>query len=681
MPPKKRAKIRTAPAVPTYPPAASEAGGSSNAQLAEGPNLHRAPAHRAIRGRRGGLKDMPKMPLDILIEIFSRMHPRDLLNLARTSKDFRAFLMSRQSASFWRAARQQVHDLPECPQFLSEPQYANLLFFPYCHNCLKGNVKMVIWELYARYCSACRDQLLMHESVARELYEEVGEVTGTPSTLCIVADIPKSMFYHDPSILQKEYDEVKARWQAFTTDEEKKLFAQERTGAIEERMLPVKALKHWSHVQTNARHNELENMRKTRRTRIFERLRDEGWGEELDKMSPYSREKLDSHKLVRKAQKLTENGWQTIRPDLVAVMQGVRTIRLKNERSTLVQSRLRAFHHFYVSYEESVGLRTFVSKMQASFSDLALMSPFKDLLDSPSAAVFTPQDFEHLRYLIPAAREACYREQVLLFLAKACEVYQVPHQVTSLGLAIVTFACAECGRIDLRWPNVLAHRCSRRTEWPAEGYGLDVRLFAEHAGRRGPWKTDSVPFTPGSSAEVARTIVLACGCNPHTATYNDMEACGARLVCLVCPAEPVSGLRKVYDWKHAVAHRSRHCSPEYDGNESGWKVLDVRYAAKVREMETPIAWHPLYPEISGPTLSCARCHLDSNFFRQGHIQIAHGISNPRLNEDYFVHPDFHYVERRTVKIKFDKKARQVHFLTTGNGPLAGPVQCWMPLCE
>lgn len=61
------------------------------------------------------------------------MHPRDLLNLARTSKDFRALLMSRDSALFWKAAREQVPGLPECPAFLSEPQYANLLFSSFCN--------------------------------------------------------------------------------------------------------------------------------------------------------------------------------------------------------------------------------------------------------------------------------------------------------------------------------------------------------------------------------------------------------------------------------------------------------------------------------------------------------------------------------------------------------------------
>ena len=72
------------------------------------------------------------MPVWCYLQIFSHMHPRDLLNLARTTKAFRTFLMSRSSAPFWKAARQQL-ELPECPPHLSEPAYANLVFFFHCH--------------------------------------------------------------------------------------------------------------------------------------------------------------------------------------------------------------------------------------------------------------------------------------------------------------------------------------------------------------------------------------------------------------------------------------------------------------------------------------------------------------------------------------------------------------------
>jgi hypothetical protein len=70
---------------------------------------------------------------DASIQILSFLYPMDLLNLSRTSKDFRNLLLQRSSAAAWKAARLQVDGLPDCPPDLSEPQYANLAFYPHCH--------------------------------------------------------------------------------------------------------------------------------------------------------------------------------------------------------------------------------------------------------------------------------------------------------------------------------------------------------------------------------------------------------------------------------------------------------------------------------------------------------------------------------------------------------------------
>ncbi|KAI0721707.1 hypothetical protein C8T65DRAFT_800234 [Cerioporus squamosus] len=99
---------------------------SPNAQVPAAPS-------RRIRGKRGGLKDMPTLPLDVLVEIVSHMHPKDLLNMSRASRDFRSFLLNRTNAGLWRAARSNVPGLPDCPPFLSEPAYANLVFSFQCH--------------------------------------------------------------------------------------------------------------------------------------------------------------------------------------------------------------------------------------------------------------------------------------------------------------------------------------------------------------------------------------------------------------------------------------------------------------------------------------------------------------------------------------------------------------------
>lgn len=67
------------------------------------------------------------------MQIFSELEPSDLLRLSRTSKDIRSFLMSKNSAIIWKAARKNVEGFPDCPEDLNEPQFANLAFSSHCH--------------------------------------------------------------------------------------------------------------------------------------------------------------------------------------------------------------------------------------------------------------------------------------------------------------------------------------------------------------------------------------------------------------------------------------------------------------------------------------------------------------------------------------------------------------------
>lgn len=65
----------------------------------------------------------------------SNLLPLDLLNLSRTNKSFRSLLLKRSSISIWQAAQAQVPGLPDCPEDINEPQYANLLFGNDCYVC------------------------------------------------------------------------------------------------------------------------------------------------------------------------------------------------------------------------------------------------------------------------------------------------------------------------------------------------------------------------------------------------------------------------------------------------------------------------------------------------------------------------------------------------------------------
>lgn len=56
----------------------------------------------------------------------------DLLCLGRTNKAFRALVMHRSTKSVWKDSFALVDGVPACPEDISEPEWANLLFDGLC---------------------------------------------------------------------------------------------------------------------------------------------------------------------------------------------------------------------------------------------------------------------------------------------------------------------------------------------------------------------------------------------------------------------------------------------------------------------------------------------------------------------------------------------------------------------
>lgn len=83
------------------------------------------------RSRPGKLQELPNMPLDILFEIFEHLLPLDILRLSRTSKDLRRIILP--AKSIWRITYSNLPiPPPPCPEDLTEPQWASLLFETNC---------------------------------------------------------------------------------------------------------------------------------------------------------------------------------------------------------------------------------------------------------------------------------------------------------------------------------------------------------------------------------------------------------------------------------------------------------------------------------------------------------------------------------------------------------------------
>ncbi|KAJ3557326.1 hypothetical protein NM688_g1534 [Phlebia brevispora] len=122
---------------------------------------------------RGCLKDLPTVPVDILAEVMAHLLPLDILNLSRTTKAFRRFLMVRAAEFIWRRARGNAAGLPPLPDDMSEPAYASLMFDTYCHGCSADGFDTICWDLRLRYCVSCRERYFLLRGSIVKLYPEL----------------------------------------------------------------------------------------------------------------------------------------------------------------------------------------------------------------------------------------------------------------------------------------------------------------------------------------------------------------------------------------------------------------------------------------------------------------------------------------------------------------------------
>lgn len=128
------------------------------------------------KSRRGKLRDLPEMPLDILYEIFGHLFPLDVLRLSRTTKASRDLLMRRSALFIWHSAFSNLPVTPpSCPEDLNLPRWTSLLFETHCSVCLfrcmllssrlslrilrqfcsKHSVLKIFWMFRVRCCKRC----------------------------------------------------------------------------------------------------------------------------------------------------------------------------------------------------------------------------------------------------------------------------------------------------------------------------------------------------------------------------------------------------------------------------------------------------------------------------------------------------------------------------------------------
>jgi len=115
-------------------------------------------------------------------QIFSLIHPRDLIQVSWTSKVLNRFLTSRSSRHVWQASFKTIPENempPPCPPEITEFTYVNLLYFKFCMVCVPAVNRIVslpnqrlqncgssgppipgtAWSALTRLCGPCVNEL------------------------------------------------------------------------------------------------------------------------------------------------------------------------------------------------------------------------------------------------------------------------------------------------------------------------------------------------------------------------------------------------------------------------------------------------------------------------------------------------------------------------------------------
>ncbi|EAU80551.1 hypothetical protein CC1G_09948 [Coprinopsis cinerea okayama7 len=298
------------------------------------------------RRKAGKLAGLVSLPLDVLYEVFSHLSPHDLLHLSRTTKSIRRTILSKNAISLWKDVFAQQDDLPPCPDDMSLPAWASLVFEAHCHHCLTKNVRNVEWMLRMRLCEKCAKALLFCEDQLRCDDKKLDRLIRA----CVPFQKRKGKLYCLTSAKDafiRELDSMEG---------DRNAFVEERQKEMKRRREHAQECAMWSEDQEIEREAELLRMHRDRKEFIMERLEALGYGEEIEFLVDLEEETpgqlalpiptwddfvpFEEHPEVRPCKPLTERVWNNrVKNVMLEYMEKVRRYRKDNDRNLELEDR------------------------------------------------------------------------------------------------------------------------------------------------------------------------------------------------------------------------------------------------------------------------------------------------------------------------------------------------------
>ncbi|KAF8177607.1 hypothetical protein BJ912DRAFT_1045683 [Pholiota molesta] len=596
---------------------------------------------KRVRGIRGMLADVKDMPLDILFEIFSRLNPIDLVNLTRTSKDLRAIFTSRSSISVWKAARANIIPaMPDCPDDLSEPQYADLVFGKGCHHCGRNLAIMhTAWLARRRICNRCLDE---HCSVYFP-DKDMRTINGLNKYLPEIEFSQKMLthYFVEFAILWREtHDNI-------ADPKEKNSWiiskCNEREAICEHARLCATWVKEYAEYQ-----QFLIEQRTTKQLdNIAKRVAYLGWDEEVRKMLP-SEEKFEEQSEVRKMcrKELTDRILVRLDAQINEYMAIVKERRLKRERLAFLKDRLPILQK--VHNDHILTYPTTERYWYPMASELFLHEPkIQDIVNDTSSTLESMK--ERLMLILPEIYPDAINQLIrriddqLLEVIIASRPGEVIDRETVFGLATTLFQCSNCDtkfssfqrqRI-LRYNEAMLHACTRKAKFPAgyrDGFFIEKLTEEKHRSHRHDRLTVSK-----TALTIVPILAKLCGFEPSTATTQMMDDLDPVFECISCGSQEQG--RATMTWLGAVFHfhHKTHAEGSVKLERLNENEEDVARKRIIEMQERAIAatWTNL--------LQCVHCsESGTKAILMQHVKSAHGIKSP-TDKDIMLRVDANHI--------------------------------------
>ncbi|OJT01673.1 hypothetical protein TRAPUB_7875 [Trametes pubescens] len=293
---------------------------------------------------------------------------------------------------------------------------------------------------------------------------------------------------------------------------------------------------------------------------------------------------------------LASTEWLNIRRSVTALMETLRFSVFGTAWDNQLLKRLQLAYSVIASCQtqDPREPRTAASDKQAEITDLLLAPTLRQLIHAPVNTKLTADAFQPLLASLPALQEEWHQEcaRVLGNLVQANfgpQPTRAADGVDLLTLAVASFDCNQCKRTDLRWPNILAHRCARSRR---------VML--------------------GESNQRYLDAVLALRCRRRGLTPRPWE--------------------QTFRAKHERP-RCDWLFGSYRAVKNKWQVLDAEHTATVLKLESDLQEKTRRSLKCVPNaFGCVHCryHSDDASAARNHCGDAHKIDNPKIDLDYYV---------------------------------------------